>query len=297
MSRVVDYAGLFPPAALPLEEAIRTYVRHRSGPHAWMLGPFVCPVGRLEDALAILGKLQDDHPISVSLLGRATGKENAADFAEGLRLDLKLAEAARKTGGQPVAFHSFEVKAPAGAAPAFADALAKAAALSRRHAVQLFVELALDAELPRRLAAAAAAGLAAKFRTGGTSPQAFPSPQALARGLGAALRTPIAFKCTAGLHHPIRRHDHELGTPMHGFVNVFLAGVLGYRFRWADAPIQACLEETDPQAFRIEPDGIAWREWRVSSREIEAGRASTALSFGSCSFDEPLSDLRALGWL
>ena len=38
LTGVVDYAGLFPPARLPLDEAIRNYARYRQGSDAWMLG-------------------------------------------------------------------------------------------------------------------------------------------------------------------------------------------------------------------------------------------------------------------
>src|SRR5262245_38924762 len=52
---IIDYAGLFPPAQLPLEEAIRNYARYRTEPESWMLGRFVIPATRLKE-LAELGK-------------------------------------------------------------------------------------------------------------------------------------------------------------------------------------------------------------------------------------------------
>src|SRR6516165_211295 len=46
LSRIIDYAGMFPPAQLPLEQAIRNYARYRTEPESWMLGRFVCPAAQ-----------------------------------------------------------------------------------------------------------------------------------------------------------------------------------------------------------------------------------------------------------
>jgi hypothetical protein len=44
---LVDYAGLFPPAALPMDEAVRNYGAYRDGDSRAMLARFVLPVARL----------------------------------------------------------------------------------------------------------------------------------------------------------------------------------------------------------------------------------------------------------
>ena len=48
LSEIVDYAGLFPPAQLPLEKAVREYAAHLGEEKAWMLGRFIIPAQRLE---------------------------------------------------------------------------------------------------------------------------------------------------------------------------------------------------------------------------------------------------------
>ena len=47
MNGLIDYAGLFPPAKLPLDEAIDDYVMHLKGENSWMLGRFIIPVSKL----------------------------------------------------------------------------------------------------------------------------------------------------------------------------------------------------------------------------------------------------------
>src|SRR6266851_4124196 len=49
LSGLIDYAGMFPPAKLSLEEAARNFIRYMSGRHVWMLGKFVLPAAQLTE--------------------------------------------------------------------------------------------------------------------------------------------------------------------------------------------------------------------------------------------------------
>jgi hypothetical protein len=139
----------------------------------------------------------------------------------------------------------------------------------------------------------------AKFRTGGLTPDAIPSIDSVAAYIHACLDRRIAFKATAGLHHPIRS-DHPLtyepGAPvatMHGFINVFLAAALAWNGTRHIAPV---LAETDNSAFRFD-DCAHWRDLSLSAEQVQDARTNFAHSFGSCSFEEPIADLKKLGWL
>ena len=66
LSGVVDYAGLFPPAQLPLDQAIRNYARYRQEADAWMLGRFVIPVSRLLEWDAFADLFQAHSPCAFS---------------------------------------------------------------------------------------------------------------------------------------------------------------------------------------------------------------------------------------
>ncbi len=143
------------------------------------------------------------------------------------------------------------------------------------------------------------AGSFAKIRTGGLTPEAIPSVSALAQYIVACAERRLPFKATAGLHHPIRSvHPltYDAQAPqatMHGFVNVFLAAV----FAWhGERAIEEILAETDAAAFRFD-DRAQWRHKSVSTSQIMQARKDFAHSFGSCSFEEPVSDLQSLGWL
>lgn len=145
-------------------------------------------------------------------------------------------------------------------------------------------------------------GAFAKLRTGGLTPETIPSSEALADFLGEAASRRIAFKATAGLHHPIRSlrpltyaADSPCAT-MHGFVNVFVAAA----FAWQGAEREVMLDilnEGNPGAFQFLTGELRWRGRCITVAEVESARRDFAHSFGSCSFAEPVADLRALGWL
>ena len=133
-------------------------------------------------------------------------------------------------------------------------------------------------------------------------PEAIPGSGPLARFLEACALSAVPFKATAGLHHPVRG-EHPLtydeGAPrrtMHGFLNVFTAAALA-RGGMAAAQIEAVLREIDPTAFHIDDDGLGWRDQRVPTDELAVMRRDFATSFGSCSFAEPVADLKALGMI
>ncbi len=142
----------------------------------------------------------------------------------------------------------------------------------------------------------------AKVRTGGLTRESIPAAKDLADFLYRAAERRLAFKATAGLHHPVRSDQpltYAADAPrgvMHGFINVFLAAA----FAWHGADrstVLGVLNETDPGAFQFRNDEAVWLDRRVTTEEIAEARREFAHSFGSCSFEEPIADLRKLGWL
>jgi hypothetical protein len=129
----------------------------------------------------------------------------------------------------------------------------------------------------------------AKIRTGGVSPDAVPHAPDLADFLHQAAARRIPFKATAGLHHPIR-------AGMHGFINVFVAAAFAWHGMDRESLILV-LEESHASAFKFSEDRLHWRGLTLSTDQIRTARHDFAHSFGSCSFEEPLQDLRKLGWL
>jgi hypothetical protein len=80
---------------------------------------------------------------------------------------------------------------------------------------------------------------------------------------------------------------------MFGYLNVFLAAALMAN-GLGDADVVRLLEERDPDAFELAPDAVGWRGHTITAEEAQRVRDTVAVSFGSCSFREPVDELRAL---
>ena len=132
-----------------------------------------------------------------------------------------------------------------------------------------------------------------KLRTGGITADAFPGSVQIARALLASNKHHVPVKFTAGLHHPVRQFRDEVQTEMHGFLNVLGAGVLSAEHHWDEAQTVAMLEDQKPDGFEFHDTVFAWRDWEITLDRIKA-RRKFVTSLGSCSFDEPREDLRAL---
>jgi len=280
---LIDYAGLFPPAGLDMKMAVANYARYLNGEYAWMLGRFVLPASRLgefEDAMPH-GELSP-WPLSV-LVGPK------------LDQDIAALEAFAPRCGKFAFIDSVETKV---ASPADIE--------KARHligpATITYYETPLTPELPSLLDAIKAVNGRAKIRTGGVTSDAFPSSSQIATFIVECAKRDLPFKATAGLHHPLRcvkPLTYEPNAPtgtMHGFLNVFLAAELA-RSGGAVEQLTEMLNDNDPSRVRFNDEAAHWHDHRFPTSDIESTRRNFAISFGSCSFEEPIADLKALNLL
>lgn len=302
-----DYAGMFPPAELRLEAALRLYARHRSEPEAWMLARFVLPVSRLPDLAPFEKKiLRPLAPLRLTLLTQG-GVDRTSLFAT-LAADLAAVEEARERYGDLIRIESLEARLPAafhdaGGAEALPGVVGELIdACSASGVPQVFIEAtgSKDWEASNlRLIEAAAGwpGIGYKIRCGGANAAAFPSVAQIALAIARCRDAQLSWKATAGLHHPGRRVDPTIGVTMHGFLNVFGAGILAYAASLDEPALREILAEEDPHAFRFEDDALVWRDASAATEAVRSIRRRHVLSIGSCSFEEPCQDLRGLGLL
>jgi hypothetical protein len=136
-----------------------------------------------------------------------------------------------------------------------------------------------------------------KLRCGGARPEDIPAAPRVAHAVQSCAGRGVPMKLTAGLHHPVRRFVDPPGVMQHGFLNVFGAGILAASGGLSGATTVDCLLDEDPTHFRFENGRFSWKDHGVEAGEVAAARRSLMTSFGSCSFDEPRDDLRALGLL
>ncbi len=240
----IDYAGIFPPAKLPLDATIANFQNYQSGEYSWMLHWLVLGTDQAKDA-----------PNSLDAL---TSLVTETDDARAASIETKSIVIAQK--------------------PVYCETTPG------------------DTE---QLDAIKKANCFAKIRTGGLKPEAIPSTSAVARFIIDCADRKLAFKATAGLHHPIRAlHPltYELNAPnavMHGFINVLLAS----SFAWhGERDIEPIIAEIDAANFSFD-DIARWRDKSLSVAQIQDARRNFIHSVGSCSFEEPVQDLQAIGFL
>ena len=275
---LIDYAGLFPPAGLDMPTAVANYARYKSGPHAWMLGRFIVPVARLEEFERAWMNLGE--PAGWQLSALVSDRES----------ELPRIQEFNGNYDSEVQIDAVEMKA------------SNAAEIKALPGITAYVEIPNTVDPTQSIAQMKHEKVRAKIRTGGVTAEAFPPASSVARFLRASAAASIPFKATAGLHHPLRcvrpltyERDSAQGA-MHGFLNVFVAAGFA-RKGFAALFLERLLSQQNPRAFRFSEDGVHCGEAYLSAEELADLRANFAIAFGSCSFEEPISDLRALGLL
>jgi hypothetical protein len=228
LGRLIDHAPLFPPASLPLEEALQDHRRALASDESWLVARFVCPASRLDE---IEG---DPLRLSVVVDVRPERLDERVEAVEG--------------PGDPTDL------------------------------VRLAPEAYVEIQSASQVAEVASAGARAKIRCG---PE-FPPVEALAAFVSACRAAGVVFKATAGLHHAVRSGGQ------HGFLNLLAATIFGDEER--------ALAEVDREAFRLD-GSFGWRDRCAGPEEIFRARRELFASIGSCSFTEPVEELRALGFL
>lgn len=256
-----DDAALFPPGNAPMGDAVPAHLMYREAWFAEMVGPFLCPDGRLAELSTILGAFEESESLETGLIvpGGSAGVATAVRTVEAdPRMRLVGIEVKADADGVGSAIAALDAELPDGAVG--------------------YVEVPRGPALEAALDELAEAGYRPKFRTGGLVPEAFPSEAELAAFIAACTKRRLTFKLTAGLHHAVR---HTTEFEHHGFLNVLAAVAASIK---GSANVAATLARRDGEALagELTPDDIA------------IGRAAFT-SFGTCSVAEPIDDLVALG--
>jgi hypothetical protein len=246
-----------------------------------MLGRFVVPVARLDELRSELEHHGLREPIGISA---TAGVDVEGDIA-----------AARGFNRTNVGLARVEIVEARVSTPEAIDRASRAA----RGEFDLFAEIPSDPDPKTLIAAIARAGIAAKIRTGGTTPDAFPSAANVVRFIRRCLDAEVRFKATAGLHHPLKAEyplTYEISAPrgvMFGYLNVFVTAAL-MRNGLTDADAERVLNERDRSKFEITRDTVGWEGHSLTAHQLRSVRDGFAVSFGSCSFREPVDELHAI---
>jgi hypothetical protein len=274
---LIDYAGLYPPASLDKRSALKNYLSYARGKHAPALGRFLVDLNRLPELRQVAGDSMRGLRLSVIASPESVSESLQQFLDDGVPI-----EAIEIKTDRPSEIERIGQRIPAGLAA--------------------YIEVPIGFPNSELFRAILNAGARIKLRMGGLSAEAFPSTQVIANMLKALVGHRILFKATAGLHHPIRaRHPltNEPGSPvgtMHGFINLLCAAAL-LHFGGEAIEAKKVLDEEDPGVWHVTPADLGWRSHSWSADQLRMVRQQFFISFGSCSFSEPLHDLEVLGWL
>jgi hypothetical protein len=280
LTSLVDDAAIFPPGNAPLDEAVAAHREHKSSEYAELVGNFVVSDVKIADLIDVLDEAETvvepvETPLAISLVvtGGAGAIEPAVRWAG-------RAPTVRLAGLECALRDEDDLAHNARRICSMLDSLEEELA-----GVDVFVEPPRAGESPSHGWLVAVDELAMrelplKFRTGGATAEAFPSPGELATSIAAALDRELRFKCTAGLYHAVRHTDPETGFAHHGFLNVLAA-------------TRACLDGRDTAEVLTLTEAEVLLDGLDEDTLDRTRRWFTG--FGSCSVLEPHDDLVELG--
>jgi hypothetical protein len=299
LTGTVDYSGTFPPASLDVATAVANYASYRSGPFAWMLGRFVIIASQLDEfaqlARPVLPKGPTSEPWRLSVVtghnlhgavrdverfNQAHGRNSAAGHAVVETMEHKVV--------RPQDVRDAEADVPVPVRSVFE--------IRRGPNMEVLLRAVRDVE-----------GIA-EFRAGGPTPDEVPDVATFARFIVSCAQLAVPMKATAGLQHAIRAvrpfgdgPDAPTG-PQHGFVNVLMATALARTRLKGGATekdvlmlTESVLDERNPAGFTFDANGAGFWTVRIGRDDLAHAREEFFLKFGSCSFEQPAADLRALG--
>lgn len=275
---LVDFAGLFPPAALDMHSAVRQYLEYSHSSCRRALGKFIINLEQFPYLWDAAGDYVRGLPLSVIVAPESDWDDLRRLLDKGYSIE---AVEIKQT------VSAAEVRRLAPLVPA---------------GVMAYFEIPVCGTTAQMLSAVEAAGARVKLRLGGTVADAFPKPQAVAQMLAELANRRMVFKATAGLHHALRGRYPLTYAPesptavMHGFMNLACAAAVLY-FGGETQEAAQVLEEEWPGAWQVSPEAVAWQQNSWNGDELTEVRKKFFAGFGSCSFEEPVRELEALKWL
>ena len=304
---LIDYAGLFPPASLDLKAAFRNYLSYLEKPNSWMLSRFIIPAKRLLELSALISeeRIGFDKVLKFTVLG--SGGINEMNFFNNLKSDIKSIQAFEHDFLNRVEIEVYDVRLPnemqsdpdVKSIRQFIDHHYRMFEMGLDHPISIFYEVVPDRDLHNIIKAVwyhnkfeRVTGY--KLRTGRADVSAIPSAEQISSAIEICRQYKVPMKFTAGLQHPVRHYDDNLKTKMHGFINVFTAGIFAFCHNISEELIIEIIEDEDPDDFSFKENSFAWKNLYIIPDEIRRARENFMISFGSFSLDMLMEDLSSI---
>lgn len=269
--RLFDNAATFPPGNAAMPDAVESHLGWLSTAAGDFVGPFVCASPRWAEFVeALAAAAASGVSVSVTVPSGVAAVEAAVAAA---------------TDEPRATLVSVEVPVPDQACLADAVELLDAVLPDD---VTGFVELPWSAVDHAACSLLAASRHHLKIRTGGASVESFPAEEVLATMIGRTVEHRVPFKLTGGLHNALRHRDAISGFEHHGFLNVIAATA-------------SAMDDEDVSTVQVllatrDADQVTDLMRRLPTETARKVRGQF-VSFGTCSIDEPLQDIKNLGLL
>ena len=288
LSEIIDYAGLFPPSQISMPEAVINYATYKNSNYGWMLGRFIVPVARLDE-------FYESARDFISRDGKSSWRLSVL-AGEDIDATIRTVRAFNDANGPGVVCDVLEVRAKT-------VSKIENTLYSLPTDITAYFEIDTDENFAELVSTLSIRSQRAKIRTGGVTNDAFPGSREVIRFVRTCTAANVPFKATAGLHHPLRcfkpltyAENAPHGT-MHGFLNLMLMTGLA-RESYRVSLLEDLMEEEFEEVFIFRENGVGWRnDHFLTVAQLTALRQRGFISFGSCSFDEPIADLRTMGIL
>lgn len=282
LAEIVDYAGLFPPSKVSMAVAVQNYSQYLKSEHSWMLGRFVVPISNLDKFIKEATPYIEENKIW--LLSGIAGEDVVNELRKVLRFNKKYED--------KILIDTVEIKADS------TETIYEATKVLTDE-VTAYFEIPQTEVLTEYMTALALTKNRAKIRTGGLTQEAFPSTDAIIKFMRVCIAANVPFKATAGLHHPLRcvkpltYEENAIKGTMHGFLNLFLSAAF-LRNDLNNSFVHKLMNEYEADDLKFENERIIWKDHSIDLKTIKLLREKNAISFGSCSFLEPIEDLQQL---
>ena len=327
MNGLVDYAGLFPPADLPLDKAINEYFEQLKSDNSAMLSRFIIPISKLNDLDDFIPLFSDVGSLRLSVLGG--GGKTDDEYLSKIKQNITNINEYRGKHSDKIQIDVIECKmatnSPSKSTMQEATTLLNENELTHYHEFTELPDVGINYStnedesswdeviVPTVELISKMKGAGVKLRCGGVVKEAFPSVEQVAAMIQTCVLAKAPMKFTAGLHHPIRHFADEYDEFMHGFINTFGAGIFATTFPTPKnlqekyrmfTLLSHMIDDQNAENFSFTNDSMIWKvrddrdtEFEIDTEKIEKVREKGMISYGSCSFQDPIDDLTQLGWM
>lgn len=307
MQGLLDYAGLFPPANLPLQVSLKNFSEYYDHQQTNWLGKYILPVNKVDETISIL----NEHPLFSKLKNKAnfsliiSNSETINDYSKILEKDITLIKKLTNQFEQTITLDSIEFAPPkevftTNNTKLIIDTLnillEKFSYLDKIN--QFYCEVRVLENLHEYIQTISnfnqkiSNKIAIKLRTGGVTPAQIPPSIDIAKAIRVCAEQKIPIKATAGLHVPVPNDNPHVGARLHGFLNIFSCLLLCYDDLMSIENMENIISNYSYRDFKFTDSGLHVGNRYISNQKMTELRKSFIKSFGTCSFIEPIDHLK-----